>query len=240
MATDSNTKSENESKAEGAEPEDRTPGTEVEKENTEKTGQTGKDKKSPAPERTVPERAAAEREALQSRAEGSDSGRDDSDLDDEDFDEDILAAHDTGKDATGSRAWGMGAGAVVTAGLGLASLVGTSLSDMLRERKALIGQIESSAQGQSGSASDQVNAIYGAPWHAAAMINGIFALLAVVVGGVLLAALSNRRDARPWVKAVCLGGLVLGVVGLVVAGGMYFDLFASAPEIPKAPSTPAQ
>ncbi|MEU3191666.1 hypothetical protein ABZ686_13730 [Streptomyces sp. NPDC006992] len=131
--------------------------------------------------------------------------------------------------------WAGGAVAVLSAGLGLASLTGTSISDMLRERKSLIGQIESSAQGSGGSASDQVNALYGAPWHAAAVVNGIFAVLAVAVGALLLAALTGRSRARGWVKAVALGGVLLGLVGLLVAGGMYFDLFAAQPEVPAAP-----
>ncbi|MBO8185925.1 hypothetical protein [Streptomyces spirodelae] len=129
--------------------------------------------------------------------------------------------------------WKGGAFAVVSAGLGLASLTGTSFSDMLRERKALIGQING-AQG-GGSAADQVNAVYGAPWHTAAVVNGIFAVLALVVGGLVLATLSGRPWARGWVKAVALGGVVLGLLGLVVAGGMYFDLLAAQPEVPSSP-----
>lgn len=152
--------------------------------------------------------------------------KDEDDLDDDDLDEaDVTVVH-----ASDGRGWGAGAAAVVSAGIGLASLTGTSLSEMLRERKQLIGQIESNPQ--SGGGGDQINALYGAPWHASAMINGIFALIAVLVGGLLLAMLSSRSDARPWVKALALGGVVLGVIGLVVAGGMYFDLFASAPELP--------
>ncbi|MBO8195335.1 hypothetical protein ITI46_27340 [Streptomyces oryzae] len=153
------------------------------------------------------------------------------------------AHDDAGRDAAERRTgrgsdWVGGAVAVVSAGLGLASLTGTSFSEMLRERKSLIGQIESGAQGGSGgSAADQVNSVYGAPWHAAAVVNGIFAVLALVVGGLLLASLSGRPGARGWVKAVSLGGVLLGLIGLVVAGGMYFDLFAAQP---KVPSTPGQ
>lgn len=125
-----------------------------------------------------------------------------------------------------------GSAAVVSAGLALCSLVGTPLSDMLRSREELIGQIESS----TGGGGDQIDAFYSAPWHTAALVNGIFALVAVVVGGVLLAAHARRADTRPWVKAVALGGVVLGGLGLIVAGGMYFDLFANAPELPSQPS----
>ncbi|SNR28004.1 hypothetical protein SAMN06265360_101152 [Haloechinothrix alba] len=125
-----------------------------------------------------------------------------------------------------------GAGAVISAGLGLASLTGTSLGEMLKTRKEIIGQIESG----TGGGGDQIEAFYGAPWDVAALINGITGLIAVVLGGVLLAALARRADAHTWVKAVALGGAVLGVIGLLVAGGMYFDLFASAPELPQQPA----
>ncbi|MFC4493911.1 hypothetical protein ACFPA8_07150 [Streptomyces ovatisporus] len=134
--------------------------------------------------------------------------------------------------------FGAGAAAVVSAGLGLCSLTGTSLSEMLRERKQMIGQIEASSQPPTGGGggADQITALYGAPWHASALFNGVFALLAVVVGGILLALVSKRADTGSWVKAVALGGLILGIIGLVVAGGMYLDLFASQPEVPGQPS----
>lgn len=148
-----------------------------------------------------------------------------------DDDLDVVAADRTGEARRGG--FGAGAAAVVSAALGLCSLTGTSLSEMLRERKQLIGQIESSAQPPAGgSGGDQISALYGAPWHATALFNGLFALLAVVVGGVLLAVVAKRADTGSWVKSVALGGLVLGLIGLLVAGGMYFDLFASPPEVP--------
>ncbi|OEV31126.1 hypothetical protein AN219_06895 [Streptomyces nanshensis] len=161
-------------------------------------------------------------------------------LSDDGLDDDY--AEDETAPATTVRSGGLGAGAaaVVSAGLGLSALTGTSLSEMLRDRKQLIGQIESSAQGPQGGGggADQINALYGAPWHATALVNGIFALLAVIVGGVLLAVVAKRADTRSWVKAVALGGVVLGAIGLLVAGGMYFDLFAAAPEVPSTPTAP--
>lgn len=66
-------------------------------------------------------------------------------------------------------------------------------------------------------------------------MNGLFALLALAVGGVLLALYTQRADSRSWVRSVALGGVILGLVGLLVATGMYFDLFASTPEVPAAP-----
>jgi hypothetical protein len=156
-------------------------------------------------------------------------------LADDHYDHDIEPDHSPGLRGSGL---GAGAAAVVSAALGVCSLTGTSLSEMLRERKQLVGQIESSsqAQGGGGGASDQIEAMYGAPWHAAALLNGIFALLAVAVGGVLLAMVVKRADTRSWVKSFAIGGVILGLIGLLVAAGMYLDLFASAPKVPGQPT----
>ena len=119
-------------------------------------------------------------------------------------------------------------------GLGLASLLGTPLSDMLRDRAQLVGQIESF----SGMSGDQVDAFYGAPWHTAALVNGAVALIAVIVGAVLLLGPVRKPSAPTWARPVALGGLVLGVLGLFVAGGMYIDLFAAQPALPAMPAMP--
>lgn len=128
-----------------------------------------------------------------------------------------------------------GAAAVVSAGLGVVALTGNPLSEMLRERKQLIGQIKT-ANPAGGGGGDQMTALYSAPWHATAVVNGVFAFLAVVLGALAVAVFAKRHDTRPWVKAVAFGGIVLGVVGLVVAGGMYTDVLAPPPEMPSAPA----
>lgn len=121
-----------------------------------------------------------------------------------------------------------GAAAVVGAALGLASLTGTWLGTVLAERRQLIGQINTS----SGSPAQQIEQIYGAPWHTTAAVNGICALAALVVlGAVLLAG----RTAAPWVRAVAWGGLALGVLGLCVAAGTWFDLFGGLPSVAGTP-----
>lgn len=127
-----------------------------------------------------------------------------------------------------------GAGAVVAAGLGLASLTGTSVGDMLRERESLVGQI----QAATGSPGDTIESFYGAPWDVAAVVNGVVALVAVLVGLVLVLGPAARPDAGAWARPVALGGLVLGVLGLLVSGGMYLDLFASTPVLPQMPGIP--
>ncbi|WP_431960713.1 hypothetical protein [Actinacidiphila sp. bgisy160] len=121
-----------------------------------------------------------------------------------------------------------GAAAVVGAALGLASLTGTWLGTVLAERRQLVGQINAS----SGSAAQQIEQIYGAPWHTTAAVNGVCALACLVVlGAVLLAG----RNAAPWVRGVAWGGLVLGVLGLFVAAGTWFDLFGGLPTVAQAP-----
>jgi hypothetical protein len=60
--------------------------------------------------------------------------------------------------------------------------------------------------------------------------------VAVLIGCVLLAAHSGRPTLQTWVKAVALGGVVLGGIGLLVGVGMYFDLFAAMPVLPQTPS----
>ncbi|MBW0101606.1 hypothetical protein [Pseudonocardia sp. KRD291] len=132
---------------------------------------------------------------------------------------------------TGSGSFVTGALALVAAGLGLASLTGTSLGDMMRARQELLGQITAATGGQI----DQIEALYGSPWHTVALVNATMAVLAVIVGAVLLAVRGRSAGTPNWVKAVALGGTVLGVIGLLVSGGMYLDLFAAAPQLPSMP-----
>ncbi|MER7395654.1 hypothetical protein ABT381_09070 [Streptomyces sp. NPDC000151] len=139
---------------------------------------------------------------------------------DESFTEDAPAVE---QPASARRSIAAGAGAVVGAALGLASLTGTWAGTVLAERQTVLGQIKL----QTGKTRDQIAAVYTAPWHTTALVNGIFALLALVVTGVVLL----RRPQTVWVRAVAWAGFALAVIGLVVAGGMYLDLFASAPKL---------
>ncbi len=144
-----------------------------------------------------------------------------------------VAAQSTGGSKSGG-GFAAGAVAVVSAGFGLVSLTGSSLGDMLRTRQEIVGQIEL----RSGGGGDQVEAAYGAPWEIIAMVNGAFAVLAVFLGGALLAVHANNAETKGWIKAVALGGALLGVIGLGIAGGMYFDLFGADPVLPQPPAMP--
>ncbi|MCX5204034.1 hypothetical protein OG897_21600 [Streptomyces sp. NBC_00237] len=136
---------------------------------------------------------------------------------------------------------GAGAGAVVSAALGLAALAGTWPSRVLAERETLVGQLGLS---KASAPSAQIEGLYGNGWHMTALVNGGFALLALLVGvGVLVAlrAAGSGADVdagvavRPvWMRAVAWGGVILGLIGLLVSTGMYFDLFASLPTPPAA------
>ncbi|MEU1072585.1 MULTISPECIES: hypothetical protein [unclassified Streptomyces] len=132
--------------------------------------------------------------------------------------------------ASASTGTGAGAAAVVSAALGLVSLTGTWTGKVLSERETLLGQIKTA---QGGSASAQIHEIYGDSWHTTAAVNGGFALLALLVGAFVLARPAfGAPEARPRpvrVRAVALGGLVLGAIGLLLSVGMYFDLFATLP-----------
>lgn len=147
--------------------------------------------------------------------------------------------------AASSAGVGSGAGAIVAAGLGLVALTGGWTSRVLAERETLISQLTLS---KSSDPAAQIDGLYGNGWHTTALVNGGFALLAVLVGVGVLVALSVGASstasasasgsvvaARPvWIRAVAWGGVILGIIGLLISAGMYFDLFAAMPTPPSA------
>ncbi|MGW3010639.1 hypothetical protein ACWC9R_17665 [Streptomyces sp. NPDC001219] len=194
-------------------------------------------------EKAVPEQTATDTAAIPEATEAEAAGKAAAKADEQTDDNAALAAQDEagdlgaddaadelgGPDTASATSSGVaaGAGAVVAAGLGLASVSGTWLGTTLAERANLMGQIKL----QSGKASDQIAAVYGASWHTNALVNGVFALLAVIAATVVL---TSRR--ATWVRAVAWGGLALGVLGVLISAGMYLDLFGSMPTVPKAPA----
>ncbi|MDV6010942.1 hypothetical protein [Haloechinothrix sp. LS1_15] len=123
-----------------------------------------------------------------------------------------------------------GGAAVLSAGIGLVSITGSSFGDMLRTRQEIIGQLEATPGGGG-----EIEAFYGTPWNAVAMLNGSAALLAVIIGALVLALTRSGSGSGTWVKAVAVGGIVLGAIGVIVSAGMYFDWFAGQPEMPEMP-----
>ncbi|MFF1649744.1 hypothetical protein [Streptomyces sp. NPDC058240] len=145
---------------------------------------------------------------------------------DDDLDPDGLD-DDSGKEPSGL---GAAAAAVVAAGLGVVALTGSWTGKVAAERETLIGQIKTSG---GGTAAQQISEIYGDAWHSTALVNGLFALLALLVGiFALVRPAFGAPSAHPqpgWVRAVATAGIALGVLGLLISVGMYFDLIVPLP-----------
>ncbi|MFE4619095.1 hypothetical protein ACFRJ7_23615 [Streptomyces sp. NPDC056747] len=181
----------------------------------EKTGETAEAKA------TAPEAAAEGTPEGSPEADGAVDRlveQEDDELDDDDLDDEILAAAPAGSGV------GVGGAAVVSAALGAVALTGTWTGKIVSERETLVGQISTS---QSGTPAQQISEIYGDAWHATALVNGVFALLALVTAVLVLVLVRPERPA--WVRAVALAGAVLGGLGLLLSVGTYFDLFLSLP-----------
>ncbi|MEU3052089.1 hypothetical protein [Streptomyces griseus] len=128
------------------------------------------------------------------------------------------------------RGVGTGAAAVVSAALGVVALTGAWTGRVAAERETLIGQIKTSG---GGSAAQQISEIYGDAWHTTALVNGVFAVLALLVGVFVLVrpafGVPSERPQPAWVRAVALAGVALGALGVLISVGMYFDLFVALP-----------
>ncbi|MFB8033291.1 hypothetical protein ACFC5Z_10080 [Streptomyces sp. NPDC056004] len=165
----------------------------------------------------VTEEAAAEEAAAEDTSDDLDP--DDLDLDDLD--------DDSGKEPSGL---GAAAASVVAAGLGVVALTGSWTGKVAAERETLIGQIKTS---NGGTAAQQISEIYGDAWHSTALVNGLFALLALLVGVfALVRPAFGAPSAHPqpgWVRAVATAGIVLGALGLLLSAAMYFDLIVALP-----------
>ncbi|MFD4220614.1 hypothetical protein [Streptomyces griseus] len=125
---------------------------------------------------------------------------------------------------------GAGAAAVVSAALGVVALTGAWTGRVAAERETLIGQIKTSG---GGSAAQQISEIYGDAWHTTALVNGVFAVLALLVGVFVLVrpafGVPSEKPQPGWVRAVALAGVALGALGVLISVGMYFDLFVALP-----------
>ncbi|MDQ0764090.1 hypothetical protein QFZ32_002897 [Streptomyces canus] len=126
---------------------------------------------------------------------------------------------------------GQGAGAVVSAALGLVSLTGSWVGTVASARQSLVGQLHA----QTATSSDVAKLLdegYGDAWKATAFWGGVFALIALVVGVGVLARPAFGAPGKPqatWIKSVAWGGVALGVVGLLLAVLKYTDLLLDLP-----------
>ncbi|MCX4643006.1 hypothetical protein ACWGDS_19175 [Streptomyces sp. NPDC055059] len=145
---------------------------------------------------------------------------------DTDFDDEPFASGAPVEDSSGA---GQGAGAVVSAALGVVALSGSWVATVASARESLIGQLQTS---QGASVAKQVSEVYGDSWHATALVGGIFALLALIVGAVVLARPAFGAPGRPqavWIKSVAWAGVSLGILGLLLAVAKYTDILMALP-----------
>ncbi|WP_328874008.1 hypothetical protein OHT76_30185 [Streptomyces sp. NBC_00287] len=124
---------------------------------------------------------------------------------------------------------GQGAAAVVSAALGLVSLTGGWIGTVAAARETLVGQLETSS---SASVAQQVKEVYGDAWQTTALWAGLFALIALIAGVVVLARPAFGVPGKPqpvWIKSVAWGGVALGVIGLLMAVLKYTDVLLGLP-----------
>jgi hypothetical protein len=126
---------------------------------------------------------------------------------------------------------GQGAGAVVSAALGLVSLTGSWIGTVASARQSLIGQLHA----QTATSSDVAKLLdegYGDAWKATALWGGVFALIALIVGVAVLVRPAFGAPGKPqatWIKSVAWGGVALGVIGLLLAVLKYTDFLLDLP-----------
>ncbi|MDN0199602.1 hypothetical protein [Streptomyces sp. S.PNR 29] len=124
---------------------------------------------------------------------------------------------------------GQGAGAVVSAALGIVSLTGSWVGTVASARESLIGQLQTSG---SSDVSKMIKEGYGDAWQANALWGGLFALAALLVGVFVLARPAFGAPGRPqapWIKSVAWAGVALGVVGLFLAVLKYTGILLGLP-----------
>ena len=159
-------------------------------------------------------------------AAGTDTPEDADAATDEDTDEDPDGTEVTEGAPTGV---GQGAGAVVSAGLGIVSLTGSWVGTVASARESLMGQLQTSSSSDVGTLIEKG---YGNAWQATAMWGGVFALVALIVGVVVLARPAFGAPGRPqapWIKSVAWAGVALGVIGLLLAVLKYTDVLLGLP-----------
>lgn len=155
---------------------------------------------------------------------GSGEEADDADLTDDELDEIVLA-----EEESTSGVVVQGAGAIVSAVLGLVSLTGGWIGTVAAARETLVGQLGTSS---TASVATQIKEVYGDAWKTSALWAGIFALVALIIGAVVLVRPAFGAPGKPqpvWIKSVSWAGVVIGVVGLLLAVLKYTDVLLGLP-----------
>jgi hypothetical protein len=147
----------------------------------------------------------------------------------EEQDEAVEEGDDAPVAEQGATGVGQGAAAVVSAGLGIVSLTGSWVATVAAARETLVGQLRTSS---TATVATQVKEVYGDAWATTAVVGGLFALLALIVGVVVLVRPAFGAPGKPqaaWIKSVAWAGVSLGVIGLVLAVAKYSDILLGLP-----------
>ena len=160
----------------------------------------------------------------QSTVEDTATDEIDDEIDDEEGDELPEATQEEGPTGVGQ-----GAGAVVSAALGFISLTGSWIGTIAAQKESLESQMHNS---QTSNVATLLKEGYGNVWDVQALYGGIFALVALIVGVVVLVRPAFGAPGKPqaaWIKSVSWAGVTLAVIGLLIAVLRYSDVLVSVP-----------
>ncbi|MFE2525364.1 hypothetical protein ACFXEL_14115 [Streptomyces sp. NPDC059382] len=121
------------------------------------------------------------------------------------------------------------ASAIVAAGLSVVALSGSWVSRVVAERQNLVNQLDLS---QTADTNAKIAALYSAPWHATALVNGVLSAIALLVALFVLARPAfgvPGRTLPTWIRSVAWAAIALGALGVLLFTLMYFDLLLPAP-----------
>jgi hypothetical protein len=176
------------------------------------TTQNGEESETEIVSAAVSEPQIAEPEQPEELAEFDDSGDDD------------------GEEPTGS-GFISGAFGLTALVLGLVSLTGGWLGTVYGARAEYVAELNTKTQSTQAS----LDAFHSS-WHGQAALGGIFAIAALLFGAGVLASpallLSGKTPA--WARASALGGLILGLIGLLLAILAWFNILAPGLHAPSA------
>ncbi|MFF8265940.1 hypothetical protein ACF059_00970 [Streptomyces sp. NPDC016562] len=184
--------------------------------------------KTPAP--NAPEAETAPADLAKTEHDQPAGDPTDVELTGEELDDDELAEDQDEAEAAEPGYVGSAASAIVAAGLGLVALSGSWVAGIVSERASVTGRLELS---QGADANAQIAAQFADPWHATAMVNGVFSALALIIATFVLAlpAFSTPERTLPtWVRSVSWAGIALGALGVLLFVLMYFDLLLTIPK----------
>ncbi|WP_055716657.1 hypothetical protein [Streptomyces torulosus] len=124
---------------------------------------------------------------------------------------------------------GQGAAGIVAVVLGLVSLTGSWVGTVAQARNQMFGQLETA---RDADVATMLQQYYGESWNANALVSGIFALIAMLVGVAVLVrpAFGDPDQVQaPWIKSVAWAGVSVGFIGLVLAVLKYSDILLGLP-----------